>query len=387
MVRSSRLLVSLLLAGVGMFAIPGPVADAAAAHYRIQLDAKPPSGEPWDFLRFFPQSITVHQGDVIRAQWAGTDAPHTATVIPSGNPNAWRAENQGPDEPQNPAKFPYAFQVPDQLVGGDDNQVDLNPAVAAPTDPTCGGPGDPCSFDGSSVLNSGFQFSNPTNEPSFSVKVDAPPGQYAFVCLVHPGMQTVLQVAGNSKTIPSPSDVSNKVDHQIKRARNVYGPTADDLAQTTHRRQLSGGRSLLTMWAGGFWNKVSANEYPDRNLNVHTGDKVRILGNFEIHTATFPKSSAATTPLVTTQCEQTGPDALASSPTDCSSPDKFQIAFNNKAVLPTQSRQLASPSKFVNSGIVANPSFHTFVADKPGTYHFVCLVHGPEMSGTIVVKS
>jgi plastocyanin len=41
----------------------------------------------------------------------------------------------------------------------------------------------------------------------------------------------------------------------------------------------------------------------------------------------------------------------------------------------------------VNSGIVANPSFHTFVADKPGTYHFVCLVHGPEMSGTIVVKS
>src|SRR4029079_11236044 len=110
MVRSSRLLVSLLLAGVGMFAIPGPVADAAAAHYRIQLDAKPPSGEPWDFLRFFPQSITVHQGDVIRAQWAGTDAPHTATVIPSGNPNTWRTENQGPDEPQNPAKLPTAFQ-------------------------------------------------------------------------------------------------------------------------------------------------------------------------------------------------------------------------------------------------------------------------------------
>jgi plastocyanin len=387
MIRAARLSVSMLLATMVFIAGPGPTANAAAAHYRIQLDAKPPSGEPWDFLRYFPQSITVHQGDVIRAQWGGSDAPHTATVIPSGNPNAWRADNQGADQPQNPATFPYTFQVPDQLVGGDDNQVDINPAVAAPTDPTCGTPGSPCTFDGSSVVNSGFQFSNQSAEPSFSVKVDAPAGTYAFVCLVHPGMQAILHVAGDSKSIPSPSDVTDKVDHQIKRARNVYGPTADDLAQATHRRQLSGGRTLLSMWAGGFWNKVTANEYPDQNLKVHVGDKVRVLGNFEIHTATFPKSSATSTPLVTPQCEQSGADAPASSPADCSSPDKFQLAFNNKAVLPSQSRQLTDPKKFVNSGIVANPSFHTFVADKPGTYNFVCLVHGPEMSGTIVVKS
>ena len=47
------------------------------------------------------------------------------------------------------------------MVGGDDGDLIENPKVVAPTDPACGTEAAPCSFDGTSVVSSGFQFSNP----------------------------------------------------------------------------------------------------------------------------------------------------------------------------------------------------------------------------------
>jgi plastocyanin len=365
-----------------------PMPDAGAgggSQYRIQLDAPPPAGQPWTFLRFFPRSLDVHQGDVVDAAWGGVGAPHTATVVPSDSANAWRAENQGPDGPQDPSVYPYALQVPDQLVGGDDNQVDLNPAVAAPSNPACGTVGSPCVFDGSSVVSSGFQFGVPGSEPSFFVDVTAPLGQYAFVCLVHPGMQLSLNVVSSGTAIPSPLQIAAKVSNLVHRSRTVDGPIADALAQTKVKTPLNNGHDLYTMWAGGFWNQVSADEYRDDGLKVKVGDHIRFLGNFEIHTATFPKSAASSVPLLTTQCEVAGDDTPANSPADCASPADFQIAFNSRAVLPTVNRKLTSPSRFVNSGIIAYTDSHTFIAAQPGTYRVVCLVHGPSMSMTITV--
>jgi plastocyanin len=368
-------------------AVP-PALAGGPATFRAQLDARPPSGESWAFLRIFPRTLSVHQNDIVDAAWNGSaGTPHTATIIPDGNANAWRAENQGPGGPQDPGEFPWAVQVPDQLVGGDDNQVDLNPAVAAPTDPSCGTVSTPCTFDASGVVNSGFQFSSPGSQPSFFVQVTAPVGSYTIACLIHTGMQLSLNVVAGGTTIPDPVAVAAKVTHQVAHARSVDGGIADDLAQTVKRTPIGGGRDRLTLWAGGFWNQVSADEYPDRTVRVHVGDRVRVLGNFEIHTATFPKSSASTVPFVTTQCEVVGPDTPAVSPADCAAPTDFQIAFNSTALLPTASSSLDTPGAFVNSGLLAWGSAATFVADQPGTYRFVCLVHGPSMSGTIRVRS
>jgi len=362
-----------------------PAGAGTAATYRIQLDAHPPVGEPWSFLRYFPRALSVHQGDIVNAAWAGAGAPHTATAIPSSNVPAWRAENQGPGGPQDPSVFPWALQVPDTLVGGDDNQVDINPAVLAPTDPSCGTVSTPCTFDGSGVVSSGFQFSSPGSQPSFYVDVTAPTGQYAFVCLVHPGMELDLNVVSGATTIPDPSQVAARTSAQVTRSRTTDAPVADDLAQTVKRTRLSNGHDRLTIWAGGFWRQVSADEYPDNTLRTHVGDRVRVLGNFEIHTTTFPRSSASTVPFVTPQCEVAGPDTPATSPADCAAPTDFQIAFNSQAVLPTSNSRLRSPTMFVNSGLLAWPTAHTFVAQKPGLYRFVCLVHGPSMSGTVRV--
>jgi plastocyanin len=355
--------------------------------YRLQLDAKPPQGESWAFLRFFPGSLTVHQGDIVNAAWAGAaGTPHTATVVPDANANVWREQNQGPGGPQDPGVYPYALQVPDQAVGGDDQQLDVNPAVAAPSNPTCGTSGNPCAFNGSGVVSSGLQFSAPGAQPKFYVQVNAAPGTYSFLCLLHPGMQIALHVVAPGTTIPSPSAVKAKAAKQVTHAKTVDAGVADDLAQSVVRTPV-GGHQRITLWAGGFWHQVSADEFPDRTVHARVGDKIRFLGNFEIHTATFPASSASTVPFIMTQCEATGPDTPATSPADCTSPTDFQIAFNTTALAPTAKNTLTSPSAFRNSGLLAYGSTGSFVAQKPGLYHFVCLVHGPSMSGTIRVRA
>ena len=166
----------------------------------------------------------------------------------------------------------------------------------------------------------------------------------------------------------------------------VDGPKADKQAQRVGMRAGANGRTRWTISAGGFFDNVTANEYVEAGLTVHQGDQIQVHGNFEIHTATFPASSASTVPFVTTQCEVPGRDRPAQSPFDCRDPSQFQVAFNPRAVTPTHRGRLQDPAQFVNSGLLASPLTSTFLAEVPGTYTMVCLVHGPEMTTTITVE-
>ncbi len=358
-------------------AVPG--AQAAPATYTVKLDGLAPKGDNWSFLRFFPASLTVHRGDVVDAAWAGAGTPHTATVVPDRYPERWRRQNQGPGDP-------WSFVVPDSAAGGDDNELVINPAVAAPSDPTCGSSAStPCAFDGSSVVNSGFEFGDPTNEPAFFVKMDAPAGTYSFVCLVHPGMDLTVHVVSGGASAPTPAQVSARGARQFKKATQVWGEQADHQAQTVVSGHVDAGHKVVTLWAGGYSHNVSADEFPDTPITVRVGDSVQILGNFEIHTATIPASSVDSVPFVTTQCEVAGADTPATSPADCADPTQFQIALNPQAIAPTASLALSNPNTFVNSGLVSAPSSTVFTAEKAGTYTIVCLVHGPAMSTKIKV--
>ena len=66
-----------------------PATAAVAQTFRLQLDARPPVGEPWSFLRFFPRTLKVHQGDTVNAAWDGVGTPHTAGSYFLGYPD-WK---------------------------------------------------------------------------------------------------------------------------------------------------------------------------------------------------------------------------------------------------------------------------------------------------------
>jgi plastocyanin len=353
-----------------------PVAAAAHSTYRVQLDATPPAGEPWAFLRMFPgPKLTVHQGDVVRSTSVAIDTPHTATFVPSDDPDAWRADNQGPGGAWAPIE-------PDVLAGGDDDELVINPAVGFPSDPACGAKADPCTFDGSAVANSGILNPNPGDEPVTFTQISAPPGTYSLLCLLHPGMQTLLRVAAPGASIPSPGDVAARTREQARTAVSEDGPVADARAQAVGVKHEGDGHTRWTIQAGGFFKNASANEFVNSGLTLHVGDSLRVEGNFEIHTATFPAGSAGTVPFIVPKCELPGKDA----PPPCA-PPQLELTINNKALNPTESAVLRDPSAFRNSGLFADPTTSfTFLAKKPGTYTMVCLVHGPEMSTSVTVE-
>ena len=353
-----------------------PMAEAGSQSYRVQLDNIAPNSEPWAFLRFFPGSaLSIHQGDVLDFAWGGVGTPHTATVVGDADPAHWRQVNQG-------SGGAYESPIPDSQVGGDDHELIENPKEVAPSDPTCGTVVNPCSFDGTSVVTSGFHFGDPSAQPSFAVKITAPVGGYAFLCLLHPGMEVQLNVVADATSVPSPQEVAATAAQEETQAATVDGAKADHQAQTVHVVHTT-ARSIIKVSAGGFSKGVSANEYPDNPIVAHVGDRIKLYGTGEIHTGTFPKKAVNTTPFIQTVCEVTGPDTPATSPADCSDPSKFEIVLNPKAFLPTKSNVLRNPTAFVNSGLVVGSLKHAFEARKPGVYHFVCLVHGPSMSGTI----
>ena len=350
-------------------------ASATASHtYRVQLDARPPVGEPWAFLRIFPGGLTVHRGDVIDSAFMGTDTPHTGTFVPTAHPNQWRQQNQGPTGH-------YAPIIPDTNIASDEPGLIINPAVAFPSAPGCGTTTDPCTFDGTSVLNTGLVNPGPTT--SVFTKITAPAGTYSFMCLLHPGMQIKLHVVSHSTPVPSPAQVASRTKHQVARAVKNLGPVADASAQQVSSSSLSDGRTRWSLTAGGFFKNVSANEYPDAGLAVQVGDRIHVGGNFEIHTATSPASSAAKVPFIVPQCEGPGGDT----PPPCTDPSDLELALNPKAITPTSLHGLGFPDGFRNTGLLTDPTAgYTFVARKAGTYHFVCLVHGPEMSLTVTVS-
>jgi plastocyanin len=370
--RSIRIVLAFALIA-GLVVIGSSQAGAVPRRYAVHVDATA-KNPALAFLRFFPGAITVHRGDVIDFSWDGIGTPHTVTAVPDADAESWRSANVF-----TPGA-PFEDPILDTAIGGDDGDVIENPAVANPSDPSCGTAAMPCRFNGSTVVNSGLQFPFPGNVPTFALKVAAPVGDYSFLCMLHPGMSAPLHVVGYGTPVPSPDAVARKAHHQIRRATRINGMAALEQSQ-----QVMHSANGATLYAGGFRNQVAASLYPARTIRVHKGDHVRFLGTGEIHTATVPASSAATIPLISTFCEVPGPDTPAASPFDCASPADFQLVFSARAITPTATHGLRDPDRFVNTGLMFPGVNGRFTAKKAGRYSFVCLVHGPSMSGTIVV--
>ena len=192
-------------------------------------------------------------------------------------------------------------------------------------------------------------------------------GRYEYFCDVHPGMHGFVVVKPKGKPIPSAAAVAA----ETRREENAFKAEARRVARTTVP---AASVSLGLSGPGGL---EDFGMFP-ATLAVSPGTTVRFFMSKyseDTHTATFgPKaylislSNALHSPM---------PGPAAAYPSDppghiVLNPSSHGNGFANTGIL---DRDPATPQ----------PAVATIKFTKPGTYHFVCLLH-PFMQGTVNVK-
>lgn len=126
------------------------------------------------------------------------------------------------------------------------------------------------------------------------------------------------------------------------------------------------------------WDDVSRgvmiNSFFPAALKIHTGDTVHwVLNSTEIHTVTFLAGGAVPGLIIPAPANPIGP-----------------LMFNPVAAFPAApAGGMYDGSTYANSGVLGpdqgQATDFSLTFTNPGTYEYLCLVHGMGMSGTIVV--
>lgn len=389
----TRLTAALVAGGTTTALVLAPVTGAQAAPTALTINVGSGAkvhGVVLEGMRFgAPDTISVHRGDVLTFNFEGF---HTATLIPAGiGADDWRLDHTGPGGD-------YALIQPD----ADDPQpaFEFNKAALFPSEQNCGTTSAPCSYKGTSVVNSGA----PLTSPTFSVTVDANPGETFWVlCLVHGMMQMRVTVVPNGTASTTQARISATEAAVNAQQRDEAAAVINRLNKPTHHRTAS-GRVVWDAYAGYDGDGWGLNAMFPATLRIHKGDWVRwhfaqLQGN--VHTVTFPRKTALS--LANTDfagqnvvCESptgdTAPDAPP--PTFCSSGAQ-NVEFHVRAigVLPQGGHKFFGTKTGLRSSGVRGPDGLTtasynlkFKRVSPAKgFRYACAIHGAMMTGTVIV--
>ncbi len=375
---------------LGQLVLAAPVgATTPSATVTADMPSAAPAGRFWTFNDFFPRTVTVRTGTDLQFINQGF---HTFTVLPAGatpRPD-WRTNGVGKDDTDDSALNPNGT-----------TKSEFNIPALLPTSFTCGStPAPPCDFNGASTVSSGAPLGGPPGP--FVVHVSAAPGLYFFVCRVHAGMSGKLNVVAADAAVPSSAAVAASVAKQVK--HDLAGAwIADRKANRDAITQNKDGSRTLHVTAGisSPDGKVALLEYFPRNLDAKPGDKVVFTPRSpnEPHTVTFPGDLFTE---MVALCEDGTTDVPLGPPDfSCSGhpgPDEVEFGGGNGVSVVTAPDPTGTVS---DSGIIASHRLATSIGVRstdflntwtislagaaPGTYTYVCQIHGAMMAGTVTV--
>jgi plastocyanin len=339
--QGRRALLALVIA-----AVPGLVAlRASAARAADVWDVQVSGDVATDGIManaFFPGTLTIHQGDTVRWTWATTLAPHTVS-------------------------FPGPYPPPNIFIPGPQpGSVAGGPGFFVQGDVTAGNHG---SYDGTVATGSGVPLDS--DAPPFTLTF-AKPGVYPYLCLIHPGMHGSVEVLPAGATLTeTPTQAQTRgqgeFDGLVTQLRAALAGATDPVAGAP-------GSAQTHLVAAGISNAagMSALSFIPGNVTVKRGDSVvwAVEDPFEVHTVTF--TSGATPPAL-----------LTVTPT----PQGLPIVLVPANVFSPVGGASYNGGGYVNSGFFGPGGGFSLVIDAPpGTYEYLCLIHGPNpMRGTINV--
>jgi plastocyanin len=299
---------------------------------------------------YFPKTVSVRPGDTVVFDNRSSNDIHTITlgvksdrsdqpltVLKSGQANpvvfgpCFTSEAARPDLAACPGQQPGA-------------------AAAAPAPPP---------FTGKGYWNSGailFASAPPaagSKTATVELAADIAPGAYTVTCLLHPFMESSLQVVAPDGARLSPAEVAAAADKEL-------GVAKADATGVAVPAQVPVGNGATV--AAGWGDKlVAVNRYSPETVSIKVGQTVtwRTVSPYMPHTVSFQPP--------------------------------FQSPDQPNALLPTGVKSGARFGGGVShSGIFGPPpefpdDTFSLTFTKPGTYSYLCVLH-PGMAGTVQVS-
>ena len=313
--------------------------------YTVVVDGPSTLGaENYVYGTFFPKTVSARPGDTLVFQNRSSNDIHTVTFGVKGDRTDSPALVTKAGQP-NPAVFGPCFTT--RPAGPDVLSCPPLAKGAAPPE-----------FTGQGFWNSGqilFPAAPPEAGPkTATVKLGAgiAPGSYTIACLLHPFMQSTLQVVGSDAERLSPAQVSAAADKELGDAKTQAPGLAAPAPATT-----ANGASVVASWGNQL---VAVNRFSPETVSIKVGQTV------------------------------TWTDASPYMPHTISFNPPFKSPDEPNAFLPTGAK---SGSDFgggvAHSGMIGPKPFlpvGTFSLrfTKAGTYPYLCLLH-PGMAGTVQV--
>jgi plastocyanin len=353
-----KLLLAMVLAAVF---VPASVAQAATWHVALGEQARPPAGTPKGATlnQFMPGKLTIDAGDAVTFSSASF---HTVTYLGAAKPPALFI----PD----PAGATYTG-----ITGADGSPFFFEGLMKFIYNPTAFGPVGGKAITGEPVSSGALSPSGPKQKFAAATYTFPKAGTYRLVCNIHPGMKMDVTVKPAGTPVPrTPSQVDG-----------------DSLAQqaagwTKAAAIAKADKEPVNTVAMGVGSNVSLLAYLPNVLKVKAGTTVNFVNrsSSEVHDiAVGPRKFIDGFMKKNDKLPQ-GPNSpnqvapVLPYGTEAKGAYSYDGSNHGNGFLVTP---LTAGSKLVPLPKVTPVTF-----TKPGTYKFFCLIHGPDMSGTIIVS-
>ena len=311
-----------------------------------------------DVNAYFPNKITIHQGDSVQfvnqgfhtVNFPAKGSPPADLIAPTGNKISGANDAAG---------SPFWFNGQDEL--------NFNPALFQSEF------GKTLTYNGRNSIESGLPVA-PGRIPPLTVKFTKK-GTFTYYCNVHPGMKAQIKVVAPKAKAPTKKQVLKTVVNQAKKAVTIA-------TRLLHTTVPAGVVEIGPAGPGG----VELFEFAPSSLTVPVGTTLK----FQMPAASRDDHTATTGP---GNPEQEPNSYLGQIAASFQSPQISQLAIfpSDPPGAPASLTPTLHGNGFWNSGVLdtssatPSPNNNSVRFSQAGTYTFYCLIH-PFMHTTITVK-
>ena len=333
----------------------------AVSTYTVYLGefAQPPASLrkiPGTINQFLPSRVVIAAGDSVTFSSASF---HTVTYAPKPFPlflpDPAKGSYSGLDDA---AGTPFYFNGKGKFI--------YNPQAL--------GPFGPKTISGTTAVSSGaLSPQGPKSPPATATYAFPKPGTYRVFCTIHPGMKGTVVVKPAGSAVPKTPD---QVKAQALQAQTAAYPKAIALNNTK-----VSAPNTVAMGVGG---RVAMIAYYPKVLKVKAGTTVTFVNksSSEVHDIVFGPKKYVQQFQKQTDLFPTGPKSPNQvAPVLPYATDPMPYTYDGTAT--HGNGFFATP--LTSGAPIGLPHASRVKFTTPGTYKYFCWIHGPDMSGTIVV--